>query len=105
MSREITISVPDDVAEWCEKDPKALFYLGIDAERRMMTARGVDTTGKSTREALAEIGMVYTDEELEAAGRELDEAAAMMTPQLREFARSLLATPPHLLGGTTSVDA
>lgn len=105
MTREITISVPDDVADWFEKDPKASAYLSIEAQRRMMVAGKVDTTGKSTREALADIGMVYTDEELEAVGREMDEAAAKMTPELREFARQLLATPPHLLGRSLSADA
>jgi hypothetical protein len=83
MTKKITVSLPDDVAERLESEPNVSAFVA-DAVRRRMGA-------EQMRRALQDLGFNITDEGLAEARRELDALDAKITPELRREADELAA--------------
>ena len=83
MTKKITVSLPDDVAERLESEPNVSAYVA-DAVRRRMGA-------EQMRRALQDLGFNITDEGMAEARRELDALDAKITPELRREAEELAA--------------
>jgi len=83
MTRKITISVPDDVAEQLDREPNASAYLTEAARRRMAADR--------TRQILVDAGFAITDEGLARERARIDALRASVTPELRRAAEELRA--------------
>jgi hypothetical protein len=83
MTKKITVSLPDDVAERLAEEPNASAFVA-DAVRRRMGA-------EQMRRALQNLGFNITDEGLAEARREYDELMAKITPELRQEAAELAA--------------
>ncbi|MEV0718026.1 hypothetical protein [Asanoa sp. NPDC050611] len=83
MTRKITISVPDDVAERLDDERNVSAFI-TDAVRVRMEA-------EHTRRVLTQLGFDITDEGVAEAKRELDEARAGITPELVREMSSRLA--------------
>ncbi|MBQ0993727.1 hypothetical protein PSH03_006283 [Micromonospora sp. PSH03] len=82
MTKKIAISVPDDVAERLAEESNVSAFITDSVRQRM--------AGERTRRALRQVGFRLTDEGLAEAGRQLDEAQAKITPELRSKAAALL---------------
>lgn len=99
MPKEITISVPEEVADRLEQESDVSLYISkaiLSQMRLEPMRRKVDP--RVMQEVHDRIESNFTDEERAQVRRELDEAAAKMTPELREWARQLLAEhAPHRL--------
>jgi hypothetical protein len=83
MTKKITVSLPDDVAERLESEANVSAFVA-DAVRRRMGA-------EQMRRALQNLGFNITDEGLADARREHEEAMAKITPELRREAEELAA--------------
>jgi hypothetical protein len=83
MTKKITVSLPDDVAERLAEEPNASAFVA-DAVRRRMGA-------EQMRRALQNLGFTITDEDLATARREREEMMAKITPELRREAEELAA--------------
>lgn len=82
MTKKIAISVPDDVAERLAEEPNVSAFITHAVRREM--------AGEQVRRVLRQVGFTLTDSGLAAAGRRLDHAQSMITPDLRARAASLL---------------
>ncbi|MFC7548855.1 hypothetical protein [Plantactinospora sp. GCM10030261] len=83
MTKKIAISIPDDVAERLEREPNVSAFITRAVRRQM--------AGEHTRQTLRQVGFRLSDADLAAAGRQLDEAQAKLTPELRAKAAALLS--------------
>jgi hypothetical protein len=84
MTRKITISLPDDVAERLARESNVSAYVTDSVRRRMQS--------ESFREALRARGFEITDEDMTRAGEELDALHASITPELERRAAEIRAT-------------
>ncbi|MET8041238.1 hypothetical protein ABZU25_10250 [Micromonospora sp. NPDC005215] len=75
MTKKITISLPDDLAERLTQEPNASAYVAESLRRRV--------AGERTREILRSVGFKLTDEGLARAQVEMDQLEASITPELR----------------------
>ena len=92
------ISVPDDVADRLEQKTNVSEYVAAAIRHQMMHEPKRSVSPQTTREILEGIGFRFTEEGLAEAQRQLDEAAAKMTPELKDWARRLMAEKaPHRL--------
>ncbi|MCI0686108.1 MAG: hypothetical protein L0Y54_02560 [Sporichthyaceae bacterium] len=83
MTKKITVSLPDDVAERLEHEDNASAYVA-DAIRRRMAA-------ETARAQLEAAGFAITDEGLKAAEAEYAAALASISPEQRAHAEALSA--------------
>ena len=83
MTKKITFSLPDDVAERIAAEPNASAFVAGVVRSRMASER--------MRVILGGLGMEISDAAMEDAGRELEEAYAKITPELRREAEELAA--------------
>lgn len=74
MTRRISISLPDDVAEYVERSPVTTSSFVADVIRRKMRADGL-------RAQWVEHGYVVTDEDVERARRRLAEHPSITDEQ------------------------
>ncbi|HEX7744865.1 MAG TPA: hypothetical protein VF462_06350 [Micromonosporaceae bacterium] len=81
MTKKITISLPDDLAERLEREPNVSAFVAQSLRRQM--------AGETTREILQRLGFKITDEGLARAGERLERAQAGITPELLEKAARL----------------
>ncbi|MGW5557895.1 hypothetical protein ACWER9_11785 [Micromonospora sp. NPDC003944] len=75
MTKKITVSLPDDLAERLAQEPNASAYVAESLRRRV--------AGERTREILRSAGFALTDEGLARAQVEMDQLEASITPELR----------------------
>jgi hypothetical protein len=83
MTKKITISLPDDLAERLAQEPNASAYVAESLRRRV--------AGEKTREILRSVGFELTDEGLARADAEMEQLRASITPELRAQAAQLQA--------------
>jgi hypothetical protein len=83
MTKKITISLPDDLAERLAQEPNASAYVAESLRRRV--------AGEKTREILRSVGFELTDEGLARADAEMEQIRASITPELRAQAAQLQA--------------
>ncbi|MDG4805787.1 hypothetical protein O7634_03335 [Micromonospora sp. WMMD1120] len=81
MTKKITVSLPDDLAERLAQEPNASAYVAESLRRRV--------AGERTREILRGAGFALTDEGLARAQVEMDQLEASITPELRTEAARL----------------
>jgi hypothetical protein len=84
MTRKITISLPDDVAERLAQEGNVSAYVTESVRRRLES--------ESFRAALRARGFDITDEGVAAAGEELDRLRASITPELERRAAEIRAS-------------
>jgi predicted transcriptional regulator len=84
MTRKITISLPDDVAERLAQQSNVSAYVTESVRRRLES--------ESLREALVARGFNITDEGVAAAGLELARLRASFTPELEQRAADIRAS-------------
>ncbi|GAA1763723.1 hypothetical protein [Luedemannella helvata] len=82
MSKRITVSVPDDVAERLSAEENVSAYVA-DAVRRRMRH-------ETTRSMLVAAGFALTDEGMARARERLSNGRAAMTPDVLEQGRRML---------------
>jgi urease accessory protein UreF len=100
MSKEITITVEEDVAYWLEQQVDVSAYVTKLVVTQMLALRrgGRTVDPKVLRELREQMESRSTEEGRAEAGRRLEEAAAKWTPELMEFRRQLLEDwAPHRL--------
>ncbi|MFE9919369.1 hypothetical protein ACFYPG_29865 [Micromonospora sp. NPDC005553] len=83
MTKKITISLPDDLAERLTEEPNASAYVAESLRRRV--------AGERTREILRQVGFEITDEDVARVHAEMEQLRANITPELREQAAQLQA--------------
>jgi hypothetical protein len=83
MTKKITVSLPDDVAERLESEPNVSAFVAEAVRARMGAER--------MRRALQDLGFNLTDEGMAEARREREEMMAKITPELRREAVELAA--------------
>ncbi|SNT65082.1 hypothetical protein SAMN05421812_1205 [Asanoa hainanensis] len=84
MTKKITVSLPDDVAERLGSERNVSFFVA-DLIRRQITH-------ERTMALLAESGYSITDEEMDEAFSEVQDAKRTMDARLRRHAEEVLAT-------------
>ncbi|MEV5211917.1 hypothetical protein AB0K35_31030 [Micromonospora sp. NPDC053740] len=83
MTKKITISLPDDLADRLTDEPNASAYVAESLRRRV--------AGEKTREILRQVGFEITDEGVARVHAEMEQLRASITPELREQAAQLQA--------------
>ncbi|MBM0205842.1 hypothetical protein ACIA47_32150 [Micromonospora sp. NPDC051227] len=83
MTKKITISLPDDLAERLALEPNVSAFVADSLRSRV--------AGEKTREILRSVGFKLTDEGLARAHAEMEQAKASITPELRAQAAQLQA--------------
>jgi hypothetical protein len=83
MTRKITVSLPDDIAERLEQEKNVSAFVADSIRRRM--------EAEHTRRVLVELGFELSPEGTAAARARYEEAVAKITPEMREETAALLA--------------
>lgn len=98
MTRKLTISVPDKVADRLAQEDNVSAFITSAVERVM--------TGEEVRRRHREIGFHIPEEEIARSREEYDRLMAGITPELRaeadELARAIRARDPKILDGPPS---
>ncbi|GAA1895170.1 hypothetical protein [Asanoa iriomotensis] len=90
MTKKVTVSVPDDVAERLGSERNVSYFVSELVRRQI--------THERTMALLAESGYSITDEEMDDAFSEIQDAKRTMTASLRRHAEEVLAAgrrPPR----------
>lgn len=91
MTKQVTISLPDDVAEFLSRVSDASEFVADAVRRRMI--------GEQVREELRAAGFNITDEGVAEARAEIDRLRRNITPKLRAEAAALYAEVMRLRAG------
>ncbi|MBM0238682.1 hypothetical protein JNW88_18815 [Micromonospora sp. ATA32] len=83
MTKKITISLPDELADRLSQEPNVSAYVAESLRRRV--------AGEKTREILRRAGFDITDEGVARVHAEMEQLKASVTPELREQAARLQA--------------
>ncbi|MGH3716331.1 MAG: hypothetical protein ACRDT4_23155 [Micromonosporaceae bacterium] len=75
MTKKITVSLPDDVAERLEYERNASAYVAEAIRRRMLS--------EQVREQLRAVGINVTDEDIAKVDEEMKRLEASITPEMR----------------------
>lgn len=98
MPREITISVPDEVADRLERETNVSEYVSMAIQHQMAQEPKRRAAQKAMQEYVDNLKSRFSAEEIAGVDRKIEEARAKMTPELRAWARRLLAEQaPHRL--------
>lgn len=85
MTKRVTVSLPDDIADRLEAEPNASAYVAEAIRQRAIREAG--------RRMLAEQGFQITDEGLARARERLAEADRQWTPERRQALRERFGLP------------
>jgi hypothetical protein len=83
MTKKITVSLPDDIAERLENEKNVSAFVAESIRRRM--------EAEHTRRRLIDLGFELSDEGLAEARARYEAALAKITPEMREQTAALLA--------------
>ena len=83
MTKKITISLPDDLADRLADESNASAYVAESLRRRV--------AGEKTREILRNVGFTITEAGVARAHAEMEQLKASITPELLEQAAQLKA--------------
>ena len=81
MTKKITVSLPDDIAERLEQEKNVSAYVADSIRRRM--------NGELTRDVLREAGFDITEESIAEARRQRTALLTAMSPEARDEARRI----------------
>jgi hypothetical protein len=91
MTKKITVSLPDDIAERLSREPNVSAFVADAIRQRMV--------GEQVREELRAAGFNITDEDMAEAHAEMERLRKSITPKLRAEAAALYAEVMRLRAG------
>lgn len=94
MAKEVTLSLPDDVAAFLDRLGDASTFVADAVRGRMM--------GAVVRQQLLDNGFAITEEGIHKAGEEMERIHAAITPELRAEAAAVYAEVMRLRAGRSA---
>ena len=83
MTRKLTISLPDDVAERLDREKNVSAFIAESVRQRM--------TAEQTRRVLSQLGFDLSSDGMAATAMAYDDAMTGVTPDLRARAAALVS--------------